>query len=131
MSKYGYPEVRVYGQLTNDSAVVDIIAGSESYLSGSTTQATMQYLCVEKLTYSVHKPAKDGGGKWRFQDAEGNYFWETDVNGVKEISLDFGEDGMPWPFDTRIQTIVHGAAGDQASLWFSLVGHTDSEGITT
>jgi len=132
MSKLGYPEVRVYGELTNDDASIDIITGTTSLPSGSTSYSyTMQYLCVEKLAYSIHKPAKGGGGKWRFQDQDDNILWETDVNGVKEISLDFGEDGVPWPFETTIQTIVHGAAGDQASLWFNLTGHTDSIGITT
>jgi len=132
MSKYGYPEVRVYGQLTNDNAVIDIIAGTVNIPTGSTSYSnTMQYLCVEKLTYSIYKPAKGGGGKWRFQDQDGNTFWETDVNGVKEISLSFGEEGIPWPFESRIQSIVHGAAGEQASLWFGLEGHTDSESVTT
>ena len=131
-NKYGCRNILAYGHLTNDTPELTIVTGTTNIPSGSTSWSdTVQYLRVTNLNYSIYQPAKGGGGKVRFQDQAGNERWHFDVNGVKEISQDFGEEGVPWEFEQDIKAIVYGAADEQAKLWISVTGHIEITGKTT
>ncbi len=128
--KYLYPQVQVYAELTNDDPEMIIVRGTTT-LTPLQLSTHISYLRVEKMSFSVHQAAKGGGGKLRFQDQQGNIFWHVDVNGVKDVSLDFGEEGISWAIRHDIKAILYGAAEEQAKVWFGLDGHIDITGGTS
>ena len=131
-NKWGCRNIIAYGQLTNSTPELTIVTGSTNIPTGSTSYSdTLQYLRVTNLNYSIYQAAKGGGGKVRVQDQAGNERWHFDVNGVKEISYDFGEEGMPWEFERDIKFVLYGAADEQAKLWISVNGHIEITGKTT
>jgi hypothetical protein len=122
--RYLYPQIIAWGLLTNDSPELTIVLGSDD-------EITYQYLRVERINFSIYQAAKGGGGKLRFQDQDGSIFWEADVNGVKDISMDFGQEGMPWRFKEDIKALVCNAITEQAKLWLHVEGHIDLTGGTS
>lgn len=129
--KYLYPKVLAYGELTNDNPEMTIVRESTTILPA---EVYVQYLRVDNISLSVYQAAKGGGGKLRFFDqaTTQSSLWEIDVNGVKDINLPFGEEGVPWPFERDIKAILHGAGVEQARVWLSVEGHIDTNsGIIT
>ncbi len=133
-NKAGCRNIIAYAHLTNDTPEMTIVSETTNLPSGSTSYSdTLQYLRVTNLNYSIYQAAKGGGGRLRFVDQASTQteFWEIDVNGVKEIAHDFGEEGMPWPFERNVKAIMHGAGVEQAKIYLSLTGYIDITGKTT
>jgi len=115
-TKYKYPQVEIFASIDNDAASVDLMDAP-----GET-----QYNHIEKLMVNIHQAAKGGGGKLRFQDDRGTVIGPViDVNGIKDFTLDFGEDpGLKVGPNLAIQAVTYGAAIEQAKLYLNGVGHT-------
>src|SRR3990167_2669790 len=104
-SRYEYPQVSVSGQATNEDASVDLVSNP-----GST-----MFVYIEKLDLSVFKASSGGGGIAEIKDTDGNVIYTINTDGVKDISLDFGEEGLKIGPNLGIQLAVSGAQSGQAS----------------
>jgi hypothetical protein len=112
-SRYEYPQV---------SAAVDVsnAAGSQDLVSD---QGDAVYLYVEKLNISVYRAATGGGGIVRVQDSDGNTVWTSSADGVKDLVLDWGTEGLRLGPGVGLQAIVANAQGEQASASVGVKGH--------
>jgi len=121
--RYLYPQVIAYAHLDNEDPELTIVEGSDDGI-------TTQWLRVENMALSVDEAAKGGGGKLRIygEGSTASTFWEFDVNGVKDITLNFGQEGIPYPFKSDVKAILYGAQEEQASVYFGFYGHKDITG---
>ena len=115
-TKYKYPQWRCNGVVDNENASLDL----------KSAPGEDQYIHIEKMVISIYQAAKSGGGKLRLQDTDGdNIYPIINVDGVKDISFDFGEEpGLQIGPNLGIQAVLYGAAGDQASVSIVANGHT-------
>ena len=115
-TKYTYPQVEISASIDNENPSADLMDAP-----GDT-----QYNHIEKLVVNIHQAAKGGGGKLRLQDSRGTILGPIiDVNGIKDFTLDFGEDpGLNAGDNLAIQAIVYGAQTEQAKLYLTGNGHT-------
>ncbi|TAL13928.1 hypothetical protein EPN95_04545 [Patescibacteria group bacterium] len=112
-NRYEYPQINAAGQATNEGASVDLVSNP-----GST-----MFVYIEKLDLSVFKAASGGGGIAEVKDTDGNVIYTISVDGVKDIPLDFGEEGLKVGPGVGIQLAVSGAQSEQASVSAALSGH--------
>ena len=115
-TKYKYPQWRCSSFADNDNASLEL----------QSSPGEDQYVHIEKMNISIYQAAKGGGGKLRLQDTDGTIIYPLiNVDGVKDISLDFGEEpGLQIGPDAGIQAILYGAKDGQASVSITANGHT-------
>ena len=113
-NRYEYPQINIAGEVTNDTGVLELVAPDIN-----------KYTYIEKLVISVYEPAS-GGGKFRLQDSDGNPIYTINADGVRDIPLDFGEEGLKVSdsVDMGLVAIVYGAQIKQASVSVALTGHS-------
>lgn len=87
-----------------------------------------QYLYIEKISFSVHKAAIGGAGVCTVQTNEGAVVWTINADGVKDFTIDWGEEGVKvgTEMDPGLQAVVSGA-GTQASVSVGITAHYDRE----
>lgn len=112
-NRYEYPQVNCVGEVTNDSANLDLVA----------VQGSTMYIYIENINFSVYEAAIGTGGKFRLQDTLGNIIYSVNTDSVKDIPLNFGEEGIKIGPGVGIQAIVYGAGVTQASVSVALSGH--------
>lgn len=84
------------------------------------------FFYLEKLNFSVSKAAVGGSGICEIQDHRGNIIWSINVDVVKDLSLDFGEDGVKvdeHPVGSLL--VALSGADTQATVSVSVLGHLD------
>lgn len=112
-SRYEYGQVSVAEDVSNSEASVDLVSDP-----GDTV-----YLYLEKLNISVYRAATGGGGIIRVQDTDGGVIWTASADGVKDILLDWGTEGLKLGPGLGLQVIVANAQGEQASASVGVKGH--------
>jgi len=80
------------------------------------------YVYIEKIIISIYKAAEGSGGILEFMDAVGNTFYRTNVDGVRDLSLDFGIEGIKISKTSGIHVLLSGA-DVQASASIMITGH--------
>lgn len=112
-NRYEYPQVNVAGQVTNTDASLDLV----------TNPGTDMFVCIERLSLSVFVAASGGGGIAEVRDTDGNIIKTINVDGVKDISFDWGDEGLKIGPNVGIQVSVSGGQTKQASVSIGLAGH--------
>jgi hypothetical protein len=108
-----YPQVNFAEEVTNDSASADLVSNP-----GET-----MYVYLERAVISVFQAASGGGGYVRLQDTDGNNIHTINADGVKDVTLDFGTEGIRLGPNVGLQLITAGAQSKQASASISGSGH--------
>jgi hypothetical protein len=117
-SKAQFTQVYGYGNVTNDAASLDIVAAPGNGL----------HIYIEKLYLNVYEPAIGSGGICKLIDTNGVEYFPVNVDGVKEISFDFGNYGWRIPTaNVGLQLVVSDANTKQASVSVILKGHLHKE----
>ena len=83
------------------------------------------YLYVDRIVLSVYEAA-DGGGILQILDSDGGTIWKTNVDGIKDLVIPFGDKGTKIGMNQGAQAILVGASL-QASVCLSLEYHTDAD----
>lgn len=112
-SRYQYPQVNETGEVTNSSASLDLVPNP----------GTALYVNIERVVLSVYKAAAGGGGIVRLQDTDGVVLYTVNADGAKDVTLDFGDEGLQLGPNKGVQLITSGAASEQASASCVLSGH--------
>jgi hypothetical protein len=114
LNKDGHPIVTGAGTVTEDDASLELIAQATTDL----------YMYVEKLSFSVYKAAIGGGGILELKDTDGEIWWAINVDGVKEVNLDWGDVGIKMRNvkNLGLRAVLSGA-GTQASVSIGISGH--------
>jgi hypothetical protein len=113
-NRYEYPQISATGQVTNDSASLEVVSSP-----GSVT-----YLTIERVNFSVFEAASGGGGICELKDTDGVVLYTFNVDGIKDIHLNFGDEGLKIGPDKGLQFVVSGASTKQASVSIAFNGHT-------
>ena len=108
-----YPQVRGYGEATNETGMVDVIANP----------GVNMYLYLDQGIISVYKAAAGGGGIARLQDTDGNIVLTVNADSVDNVPLNWGDEGLRLGPNVGLQLIVAGGATSQASVSVALTGH--------
>jgi hypothetical protein len=111
--RYEYPQVSAFGAATEDDGHVDLVANP----------GTVTYVCIEHMNISVYEAAAGGGGVAEIKDTDGDLIYSVNADGVKDIPLEFGEEGLKIGPNKGIQLVVSGAQTKQASVSVALTGH--------
>lgn len=112
-NRYEYSQVNASAQVTNESASADII----------TNPGSAVYICIERVVFSVYEAAVGGGGICELKDTNGNVIYTINVDGVKDVTLDFGDDGLKKGPGVGLQAALSGASVKQASVSVAVSGH--------
>lgn len=113
-SRYEYSQVNKTGIVDNDTdAHIDLVANP-----GST-----MFVYIERLSLSVFVAAAGGGGIAEVRDTDGNIIKTINVDGVKDVVFDWGDEGLKVGPNVGIQVSVSGAQTKQASVSVALAGH--------
>jgi hypothetical protein len=102
--------------VTNEAASLELVASL-----GSVT-----YLYIEKLDISVFKAATGGGGEIIIKDTDGGVVWRINADGVKDMSLSWGDNGLRVGPGVGLQAVTANAGGEQAEASVSVAGHTST-----
>lgn len=108
-----YPQFNAKGEVTNEAASLDLVA----------SPGTAMYLNIERITISVYRAAVGGGGIVRLLDTNGNILYTTNADGVKDIPITWGDEGLQIGPGVGIQLITANAQGEQASASCVILGH--------
>jgi len=111
--RYEYPQVNGYANLTNEAASADLISNP----------GTGIYLYLERGNLSVHKMAADIGGKCELKDTNGNVIFTIDTDSLRDVPLNFGDEGIKLGPEVGLQAVVSGGGIEQASVAVALSGH--------
>ena len=112
-----YPQVTGHGEVNNDASSLTVIAA----------QHPGYYLYLDKLQVSVVEAASGGGGQCVIQDTEGGEYYKFNVDGVKDITIDYGLKGAKVTTkNAEIQAVLSGAA-TQATVYVVASGHYSKE----
>ena len=114
MNKYDYPRVNAVGQITNDSATLDLVPAVGADL----------YLFAERIVFSVYEASEGGGGICEVKDTDGDVIYTISVDGIKDITLDFGEEGIEVGKGVGLQAVLSGGVVKQASVSIAYRGHS-------
>ena len=114
LNKNGHPWYTGVGTVSEDNASLELVAAAVTNL----------YRYVEKLTFSVSKAAIGGGGILEIRDTDGIIFWTINVDAVKDIPLDWGEEGVKVGTlkNLGLEAVLSGA-GTQATVSIGVTGH--------
>lgn len=112
-SRYEYPQFNAVGTVSNETGSLTLVAEPGPTL----------YLYVEKISISVFSAAVGGGGVVRVQDTLGNNVWTVNADGVKDVILSFGEEGVRVGQGVGLVAVTADAGGNQASASVGVAGH--------
>jgi len=86
------------------------------------------YTYVEMIDLSVYQAAEGGGGLMEITDTNGNVFRRYNVDGIKDIFVDYGKKGMKISDDkdVGVQVLLSGAT-TQASVSVAVRIHLDKD----
>jgi len=112
-NRHEYPQVNATGEVSNAAGSLDLVSNP-----GSVT-----YLYLDRLNISIFQAAAGGGGIVRIQDTDGGHVWTVNADGVKDVSLSWGDEGLKLGPNVGLQAIVANAQGEQASASVSVAGH--------
>jgi len=107
-----YTQLNGYAFVDDDNASARVIETKDLNL----------YFYVEKIVVSVYKAAEGSGGILEFADAVGTVFYRTNVDGVRDLPLDFGMEGIKVGKTSGIHVLLSGA-DKQASVAVLMTGH--------
>ena len=113
-NRYEYKQVNASAQVTNEAAAADLI----------TNPGSVTYICVERVVFSVYEAAIGGGGICELKDTDGNVIYTINADGVKDVTFDFGDEGLKKGPNVGLKAQVSGAATKQASVSIAVSGHT-------
>lgn len=118
-NKYKYQQISATGQVTNDAASLEVVSnpGSELYLS------------LESINFSVFAAAIGGGGICELKDTDGDVIYTFNVDGIKDIPLKFGDEGLEIGPNKGLQFVVSGADNKQASVSIAIHAHTSFQKV--
>lgn len=111
--RYEYPQVSASGVVNNETASLDLV----------TNPGSAMFVYIEQLTMSVFIAASGSGGIAEIKDTNGGVIYTINTDGVKDINLEFGEEGLKVGPGVGIQLVVSGAQTKQASVSAALTGH--------
>jgi hypothetical protein len=113
-NRYEYPQVSSYGQVTNDSNALELVS----------SPGTTLILYIERITISVFEAAVGGGGILEIKELDsGDVIYTINVDGIKDLTLDWGQEGMQLAVSNGVQVVVSGAQTKQASVSLAFKGH--------
>jgi len=113
-NSYQYPQLNYDGIIDNDTnAAIDIFE----------TLGTTQKIYIERGSLSVFKAAVGGGGHLEIMDTAGEVYFSSDVDEVKNIPINWGDEGRQIAEGEGVQVVLSGAATEQASVHVALTGH--------
>jgi len=115
-SKADFPQANAFGIVSHDEAMLQIVPVV-------TRHATL-YLYVEKIQFSVYKPAIGGFGILTIQTNDGDEVWAINTDEVGKSEVDWGELGAKIS-DTEnigLQAVLSGA-DTQASVAVGITCH--------
>ena len=105
-----YPRFHGYGKANHSSASLELLEASQADL----------YVWVDTLNISVYGAA-EGAGICEIKDTKGKTVYVTSTEGVKDLSLDFGE-GLKVDQGVGLLAAVSGGA-IQGSVFVVVTGH--------
>ena len=117
--KYEYPQANAIGAVTEDEASIEILPDTKNEL----------YLYVERIAISVYKAAIGGNGILQIKESDGDkVVWTTNVDGIKDVSIDLGDEGAKASDNqgTGLIAVLSGA-DTQASVSIGITGHYNRE----
>lgn len=113
-SRYEYGQFSGAGDVNNERGAVELVANP----------GAGQYLYVEKIHISVYRAAAGGGGLVQVLDTSGTPIWAVSADGVKDLTMDFGDEGLRIGPALGLQAVSGGANGDQASANVGVIAHS-------
>lgn len=108
-----YDQKNGFGIASNGSATVNLIANPGSVI----------YLSLEKVVISVFEAAVGGGGIFELKDTNGDVIHTISTDSVKDVPLDYGDEGLKIGPGVGLDGTVSGAATTQASVSVAVTGH--------
>lgn len=119
-----YDQINAAGIVEEDAASLQIIPN----VHGTRGDKYDMYLYVEKINFSVHKPAIGSNGICIIQSNAGDVLWKINVDGVKDPVIDWGTEGVKvgTEKDPGLQAVVSGA-DTQASVSVGVTAHYNRE----
>jgi len=119
-----YEQENAIGIVEEDNASLELIPTTH----GPRQTPYDLYLYIEKITFSVYKAAIGGGGICNIQTDEGDVVWTINVDGIKDFTVDWGEEGVKvgTDMDPGLQAVVSGA-DTQASVSVGITAHYNRE----
>lgn len=119
-----YDQINAAGVVDEDAASLQLIPN----VHGTRGDKFDMYLYVEKISFSVYKPAIGSGGICTIQSNEGDHVWTINVDGVKDPVIDWGTEGVKVGSekDAGLQAVLSGA-DTQASVSIGVTAHYNRE----
>ena len=117
------PQLTANVIVDNETASQDLITEPTIVNTGG------NYLYMERLIVSVYSPSH-GGGMLELKDSTGDVKWRTNVDGVKDLNLDFGEQGLYIGQNTGLKAVVSGSQGENAGVSVIFLGHTSNRRVS-
>lgn len=108
-----FPPINEVGIVSNDEGSIDIVLAP----------GNGQRIFIQKVTFSVVEPAIGGGGICQLRDTDGNDIYKFNVDGVKDIPLNFGHAGLQVGLNLGLQFVVNSAATKNATVQVALSGY--------
>lgn len=112
-NKHQYTQKNNSGIVDNDTASFELISNP-----GSVT-----YVMIERLVCSVVEAAQGGGGICEIKDTIGDVIYSFNVDGIKDISFDFGDEGRRVGPNSSVSAVVSGAGSKQAKVSVAIAAH--------
>lgn len=84
------------------------------------------YMYVDRIELSIFKAASSLDGILEVLDSNGDWVWTFNVGAVKDVTREFGNDGLRVGRSTGLQALLSGAS-TQASVSLAVVYHLDVE----
>ncbi len=100
------------------------VSGGSAEATLITTNDKSLFSYIERFHFSVYDAADGEGGVLELLDENGTVLWRTNVDGIKDVPLDFGEYGMKVGKISSIHALVTGA-NTQAKIWIGITGHLE------
>jgi len=117
-NKAQFTQIYAYGDVSNENASLEIVV----------PRTNSQYIYIEKIYLSVYKAAIGGDGVVKLIDTDGVVIFTINVDGIKDLPLDYGSYGFRIPTaNVGLQFVVSGAGTGQASVSVTLKGHLDNK----
>jgi hypothetical protein len=111
---YKYPQLENTVVVDNDTA-----AGQDVF----ETKGATQRIFLERGTLSVFVAAVGGGGQIDIVDTSGNSYYSADVDEIKSLQFDWGDEGRQVTQGDGVQVVLSGAGTTQASVSCTIAGH--------
>lgn len=108
----------------------NMVVSAASEVDNSSGSATLVeapgptlYLWIERLNISVSKAATGGGGEVIVQTTAGTVIYRVNADGVKDVPLNWGDEGLRVGPGVGLQAVTANAQGNQATASVAVSGH--------